>query len=165
MLIAIGRYTSTNSLPLSNSPHSVGPNYFQLPCNKPINTVYAPYVRDGPGTINGNYGGDPDYVGSRLNPVSVSKRVQVPTHENWSRNVTAFATSISDKDFEQPRKLWQIICGEPKGREQFLHNILPTLQDIPDEMKEQVLGKLRNAWGWNTPLTRYQNISDVWMRN
>jgi catalase len=119
--------------------YRVGPNYFQLPCNKPINTVYAPYVRDGPGTINGNYGGDPDYVGSRLNPVSVSKRVQVPTHEAWSGNVTAFATTISDKDFEQPRRLWQIICGEPKGKEQFLHNILPTLQDIPDEMKEQVL--------------------------
>jgi catalase len=144
MLIAIGRYTSSHSLHLSNSPRSVGPNYFQLPCNKPINTVYAPYVRDGPGTINGNYGGDPDYVGSRLNPVSVSKRVQVPTHEDWSGNVTAFATSISDKDFEQPRKLWQIICGEPQGKEQFLHNILPTLQDIPDEMKEQVLGKLGN---------------------
>ncbi|KAF5712811.1 catalase isozyme P [Fusarium mundagurra] len=117
----------------------VGPNYFQLPCNKPINKVYAPYVRDGPGTINGNYGGDPDYVGSRLRPVSMSKRVQVPIHEDWSGHVTAFATSITDKDFEQPRALWKIICKEPKGKEQFLHNILPTLSDIPDKMKDQVI--------------------------
>ncbi|KAF5626139.1 catalase isozyme P [Fusarium sp. NRRL 52700] len=119
--------------------YRVGPNYFQLPCNKPINKVYAPYVRDGPGTINGNYGGDPDYVGSELRPVSTSKRVQVPTHEDWSGHVTAFATSITDKDFEQPRALWKIICKEPKGKEQFLHNILPTLSDIPDKMKDQVI--------------------------
>ncbi|KAL5602301.1 hypothetical protein FOBRF1_009834 [Fusarium oxysporum] len=119
--------------------YRVGPNYFQLPCNKPINQVYAPYVRDGPGTINGNYGGDPDYVGSELRPVSTSKRVQVPTHEDWSGHVTAFATSVTDKDFEQPRALWKIICKEPKGKEQFLHNILPTLSDIPDKMKDQVV--------------------------
>ncbi|WZH47215.1 catalase [Fusarium acuminatum] len=145
-------FDDTYTWPLEKYPLHLLNNYFQdleQACFSPSNMVpgigpsadpvYAPYVRDGPGTINGNYGGDPDYVGSRLNPVSVSKRVQVPTHEAWSGNVTAFATTISDKDFEQPRRLWQIICGEPKGKEQFLHNILPTLQDIPDEMKEQVL--------------------------
>jgi len=65
----------------------------------------------------------------------------VPTHEDWSGHVTAFATSITDKDFEQPRALWKIICKEPKGKEQFLHNILPTLSDIPDKMKDQVVGE------------------------
>jgi catalase len=65
----------------------------------------------------------------------------VPTHEDWSGHVTAFATSITDKDYEQPRALWKIICKEPKGKEQFLHNILPTLRDIPDKMKDQVIGK------------------------
>ncbi|KAF5990183.1 putative catalase isozyme P [Fusarium bulbicola] len=69
----------------------------------------------------------------------MSKRVQVPTHEDWSGHVTAFATSVADKDFEQPRALWKIICKEPKGKEQFLHNILPTLSDIPDKMKDQVV--------------------------
>ncbi|KAF9774186.1 hypothetical protein IL306_007862 [Fusarium sp. DS 682] len=82
---------------------------------------------------------DPDYVGSEIRPVRMSKRIQVPTHEDWSGHVTAFATSITDKDFEQPRALWKIICKEPKGKEQFLHNILPTLQDIPDKMKDQVI--------------------------
>ncbi|RKL21915.1 Peroxisomal catalase [Fusarium oxysporum] len=138
----VGRMTLTKNLN----------NYFQdleQACFSPSNMVpgigpsadpvYAPYVRDGPGTINGNYGGDPDYVGSELRPVSTSKRVQVPTHEDWSGHVTAFATSITDKDFEQPRALWKIICKEPKGKEQFLHNILPTLSDIPDKMKEQVV--------------------------
>jgi catalase len=41
--------------------YRVGPNYQQLPCNKARSPVYSPYQRDGPSTINGNYGGDPDY--------------------------------------------------------------------------------------------------------
>lgn len=122
--------------------YRVGPNYFQLPPNKPVNCVYAPYVRDGPGTMNGNYGADPDYVGSNLCPVSTSKRVQMPTHEIWSGQVTAFATTLDDeRDFKQARELWQIICKEEGGREQFLHNIVPTLKDVPEKLKREVVGK------------------------
>jgi catalase len=123
--------------------YRVGPNYFQLPPNRPINKVYAPYVRDGPGTVNGNYGGDPDYVFSELRPVQISKRVQVPTHEHWNGNVTAFSTSVTDKDFVQARELWQIICQEDHGKEKFLNNIIPTLIDIPDRLKTQVVGGYR----------------------
>lgn len=90
--------------------------------------------------MNGNYGGDPDYVFSELRPVSVSHRVQMPTHEVWAGHVTAFSTSVMDKDFEQPRKLWKIICDEKGGKEQFLHNILPTLVDIPGKLRNEVLG-------------------------
>jgi catalase len=121
--------------------YRVGPNYFQLPPNKPINQVYAPYVRDGPGTMNGNYGGDPDYVFSELRPVSISKRVQVPTHEHWSGQVEAFSTSVTDRDFVQARQLWHIICKEKNGKDQFLHNILPTLQGIPSRLKSEVVGE------------------------
>lgn len=125
--------------------YRVGPNYFQLPPNRPINPVYSPYVRDGPGTMNGNYGGDPDYVFSELHPVKVSKRVALPTHEAYAGHVTAFATSMTDDDFKQARQLWKIICHEKNGKEQFLHNILPTLADIPDKLKAEVLGKWKNS--------------------
>ncbi|GFP56073.1 peroxisomal catalase [Trichoderma asperellum] len=119
--------------------YRVGPNYFQLPPNRPTNTVYAPYVRDGPGTMNGNYGSDPDYVFSELRPVRQSKRVQIPLQEHWTGPVKAFATQLSDKDFVQARQLWQIICKEPNGKEHFLHNIIPTLEDIPVNLKKEVL--------------------------
>lgn len=130
--------------------YRVGPNYFQLPPNRPINKVYAPYVRDGPGTMNGNYGGDPDYIFSELRPVATSKRVQVPTHETFDGKVTAFATSLTDKDFEQPRELWQIICKEKNGKEQFLRNILPTLEDVPERLQKEVVeyfGKVDKGLG------------------
>lgn len=122
--------------------YRVGPNYFQIPSNKPINKVYAPYVRDGTGTMNGNYGPDPDYLYSELRPLTLSKRVRIPTHEEYSGHVTAFSTSLTDKDFEQPRALWQIICKEENGKEQFLRNIMPTLQDVPEKLQQQVLSEL-----------------------
>lgn len=121
--------------------YRVGPNYFQLPPNRPTNTVYAPYVRDGPGTMNGNYGSDPDYVFSELRPVSQSKRVQIPLQEHWDGKVSSFATKLSDNDFVQARNLWQIICKEEKGKEHFLYNIIPTLQDIPATLRKEVLSK------------------------
>lgn len=40
--------------------YRVGPNYQQLPCNRPL-SVYSPYQRDGPMRLDGNYGSDPDY--------------------------------------------------------------------------------------------------------
>jgi catalase len=91
--------------------------------------------------MNGNYGADPDYVFSELRPVAQSARAQMPLHEQWSGRVTPFATSLTDKDFEQARKLWEIICKEPNGKEQLLHNILPTLVDIPDSLRKEVLSK------------------------
>ncbi|KAH7308117.1 catalase P2 [Stachybotrys elegans] len=118
--------------------YRVGPNYFQLPPNKPTNKVYAPFVRDGPGTMNGNYGGDPDYIFSELRPVSFSKRVQVPTHEHWNGQVEAFSTSVTDNDFVQARQLWHIICKEKNGKNQFLRNILPTLHGVPTRLRSQV---------------------------
>lgn len=122
--------------------YRVGPNYFQLPPNRPSNPLYAPYVRDGPGTMNGNYGGDPDYVFSELRAVTQSKRVQMPTHELWTGHVTQFATEVTDQDFEQPRKLWEIICKEPGGKKQFLGNVIPTLRGLPSKLQEEVQGTL-----------------------
>lgn len=121
--------------------YRVGPNYFQLPPNRPHNHVYSPYVRDGPATINGNYGGDPDYVFSELRPVAFAKRVRVPTPEQWSGHVTAFSTVLTDKDFVQARDLWHIICHEQNGKEEFFHNIVPTLKNIPPELQQKVIGK------------------------
>ncbi|UZP38126.1 hypothetical protein NXS19_005942 [Fusarium pseudograminearum] len=92
--------------------------------------------------MNGNYGGDPDYVFSQLRPVSVSKRVQVPTHEHFGGKVTSVATEFTDKDYVQARELWKIICGEEKGKQQFCDNIAPTIKDLPMELQGKVLDYL-----------------------
>jgi catalase len=68
--------------------------------------------------------------------------VQMPTHELWTGHVTAFSTTVTDKDFEQARKLWHIISDEPNGKEQLLHNIIPTIKDIPEKLQQEVLSML-----------------------
>lgn len=122
--------------------YRVGSNYFQLPPNRPINQVYAPYVRDGAATSNGNYGGDPNYVTSELRPVSLSKRHQGLNQERWSGQVTTFATTVTDKDFEQARALYHIICGQPDGKQQLVESIAATLTDLPAYLRQQVIGRV-----------------------
>ncbi|KAK5206785.1 catalase A [Exophiala xenobiotica] len=119
--------------------YRVGPNYQQLPSNKPRSKVYSPYQRDGPGRIDGNYGGDPDYVQSSLQPLRVSTRHAVPTHEQWNGQVVQHATEVTDKDFEQPRALWEIICSEKDGQKQFVDNIVPTLLGIKHDLQIRAL--------------------------
>ena len=119
--------------------YRVGTNYQQLPSNRPIAPVYSPYQRDGPGTINGNYGGDPDYVKSEFRKVTLSSRHQVPTHEDWAGKVVTFASEVTDKDFVQAREFWEILCKEDQGKEDFVKNIVPMVASIDSNLFQQVL--------------------------
>jgi catalase len=89
--------------------------------------------------MNGNYGGDPDYIFSQLRPVSLSSRVQVPTHETFDGHVTAFATQFNeDTDYVQARQLWKIICAE--GRQgDFINNVLDTFKNLDPHLQERVV--------------------------
>jgi catalase len=106
--------------------YRLGPNYQQIPCNKPISQVYSPYQRDGPGRMDGNYGADPDYVRSSYTKLAHGSH-ELATHEQWVGKVTSASTEVTDKDFEQPRLLWQAMLKEDGGRENFLKNLCPHL--------------------------------------
>lgn len=112
--------------------YRVGPNYQQLPSNKPLAPVYSPYERDGPGRIDGNYGGDPDYVRSEFRPMKFRK-VAMQGHYEWKGHMQSYATEVTDKDFVQARELWGIIKKEGAEGE-FLDNIVPTLVDIREDL-------------------------------
>ena len=62
--------------------YRLGVNYQQLPSNRAHVKVYNPYERDGRARIDGNYGGDPDYIRSEIRPVRVASRHALPTHEH-----------------------------------------------------------------------------------
>ncbi|KAH0287277.1 catalase-domain-containing protein [Aureobasidium namibiae CBS 147.97] len=106
--------------------YRLGPNYQQLPCNKPISQVYSPYQRDGPGRMDGNYGADPDYVRSSYTKLAHGSH-ELATHEQWVGKVVSASTEVTDKDFEQSRLLWQTMLKEDGGRENFLKNLCPHL--------------------------------------
>lgn len=121
--------------------YRLGANYQQLPSNRAHVNVYNPYERDGQARIDGNYGGDPDYVRSEARPVRLSSRHGVPTHEHWHGKVQVYSTGTTEKDFVQPRALWALICEEG-SRGRFKDNICPTVLDIGEPLRKQVYGIL-----------------------
>ncbi|RFU30492.1 hypothetical protein B7463_g5863, partial [Scytalidium lignicola] len=102
--------------------YRVGPNYQQLPVNRPICPVYQPYQRDGPATINGNYGGDPDYVRSQFVPLAKPRLVDDIEHDQWIGKVTAYTSEVVEDDFVQARMLWAIM-GKEGVQNEFIENV------------------------------------------
>lgn len=119
--------------------YRLGVNYQQLPTNRAHVKVYNPYERDGRARIDGNYGGDPDYIRSELRPVRLGSRHAVPAHEQWHGKVQVYSTGVTEKDWEQPRILWEMIQKEGAA-EEFMDNICPTLADVNEHLREQVYG-------------------------
>jgi catalase len=128
--------------------YRLGANYQQLPPNKPLSSVYSPYQRDGPGTINGNYGGDPDYVRSGFRRINFRNTHCYPEgHEVWNGKMQSYATEVTDRDFVQPRELWEIIKRE-KAEGQFLENIVPTLVPVEKGLSDKAIGEFSLLWFW-----------------
>ncbi|KAK5125211.1 hypothetical protein LTR85_000887 [Meristemomyces frigidus] len=105
--------------------YRVGPNYQQLPCNAARSKVYSPYQRDGPGRIDGNYGGDPDYVRSSFRKIKNIHPTDVSFNE-WQGKVETYSSEVTDADFVQCRELWKLF-KEEKNDEEFIHNVSGTL--------------------------------------
>ncbi|KAF2111411.1 catalase-like domain-containing protein [Lophiotrema nucula] len=95
--------------------YRVGPNYQQLPCNR-AQYVYAPFERDGPATINGNYGGDPNYVRSQFSKATPLDRSSDVAHYEWTGRVQNYTSEVTDEDFEQGRMLWKLMIDEKEDQ-------------------------------------------------
>lgn len=119
--------------------YRVGPNYQQLPCNAALSPVYSPYQRDGPASINGNYGGDPDYVRSSFRPLA--KGPKDITHDQWVGQVTAYSSEVVDDDFVQATDLWHIMEKEGE-QENFLKNLSGHLGGAVPRVQEESVRKL-----------------------
>ncbi|KND93490.1 Catalase [Tolypocladium ophioglossoides CBS 100239] len=119
--------------------YRLGVNYSQLPPNRPIAPVYAPYERDGT-TVTKNYGGDPNYVRSTLSPgVSTRAITQIRHLERVQPTATLGLNEIpvDDEDFQQPRELWRRVFDKSE-KSQWVSNISETLGDVPAPLREAV---------------------------
>ncbi|ORY17073.1 catalase-like domain-containing protein [Clohesyomyces aquaticus] len=115
--------------------YRVGPNYQQLPCNR-AKYVYSPYQRDGAGTINGNYGGDPNYV--RFSVRKISKGPIDVAHDEWVGRVSDYAADVVEDDFEQARMLWKIFLDEGEDTN-FIKNVTGHLKGATPEVQKQTI--------------------------
>jgi catalase len=116
--------------------YRVGPNYQQLPCNR-AKHVYSPYQRDGPMRLDGNYGGDPNYIRSSFRKADVGP-VDVK-HDEWTNGkVEAYKEEATDDDFIQAKDLWDLF--KKQGEDQVLiENVCGHLgKALPQVQKETV---------------------------
>ncbi|KAL1891144.1 catalase A [Ceratocystis pirilliformis] len=101
--------------------YRLGVNYQQIPVNRPLN-AFNPWQRDGSMVVDGGYGRNPNYPSS-YRKLQFNTNVKVTNeHEVWTGAVTnELFQEVSDADFEQPAKLWEVI-GRTEGQQQNLVN-------------------------------------------
>lgn len=116
--------------------YRLGVNYQLLPTNAPKCEVYCPIERDGFMNFSKNYGRDPNYVGSKINPVRFLTDEQGgPNARGTTKNVgmydqasagevpVSFASEVSGKDFEQARALWGVMGKQEGAQKRFVDNV------------------------------------------
>ena len=107
--------------------YRLGVNYQMLPVNRTSSNVYVPTERDGFMNFTDNYGGDPNYVGTQIKPVSfsagVSQKKWKSTKEPLSEPVV-FTSDVTDKDFLQAREMWnKVLAAQEGAQDRFVSNI------------------------------------------
>lgn len=128
--------------------YRLGVNYQQLPVNRPVSKVYAPYQRDGFGTIGDNYGGEPNYVRSALREVRFVPKAEGLVigggkHEEWVRGkVEDYSSEVTDEDYVQCTAFWRDVLGKQEGQQEiFVGNVAGHLRGADDRVWEGVFGK------------------------
>lgn len=102
--------------------------------------------------FDGNYGGDPNYVGSSIkptkfyqdvkgtNPAALSIHTQ---HEKWAGEVSAYTSEITDADFVQPAALWEVMGREPGAQDRLIDNLVDNIKGVKyPELRKAVYGML-----------------------
>lgn len=146
--------------------YRLGVNYQFLPTNASKNQVYCPTERDGFMNFKSNYGGDPNYLGSKIrtmafkgvgasNGVANGHGVEVegaktalkgkksPTEQVYYDGPVAFASEVTDDDFVQPRALWEVFGRQEGCQERFINTVAGHVSQVKrDWLREEVFREL-----------------------
>ena len=130
--------------------YRLGVNYQQLPTNAAKSPVYCPFQRDGHMRFDNNYGADPNYVGSSLQPTKFYPEVKATQpsalslhtdHEKWVGEVLSYTSQVTDEDFVQPAALWEVIGREAGHQERLIGNVAAHLQGVKNaDLRSAVYG-------------------------
>lgn len=130
--------------------YRLGVNYQQLPTNAAKVPVYCPFQRDGAMRFDDNYGADPNYVGSTLQPTrfkpeksgATVRSLSVHTdHEKWVGEVSAYTSQTTEEDFVQPAALWEVLGREPGHQDRVIDNLAGSISGVQlPELRDSVYG-------------------------
>lgn len=122
--------------------HRLGANFAQIPVNCPFKSgSFAPQIRDGPMCVNGNLGPTPNYANAYNCPVQYNAKAKPSgdkPDEEYSGEVVPFHWTVTDYDYVQPGKLWDVLGREPGEQEALIHNVATNAINANDEIQERV---------------------------
>ena len=148
--------------------YRLGINYQFLPTNAASSEVYCPTERDGFMNFTKNYGGDPNYVGSKIKPTNffaaeqrelkdaANKVVAKPTSKEVDRYdqtpagavPESFASAASEKDFTQATSLWRLMRNQDGAQKRFVDNVSAHVSGCEKTwLRDEVYGTSRLNYG------------------
>ncbi len=95
--------------------------------------------RDGFSNFRGNYGPDPNYVGSSLR--SMTYAAGNTSHDEWAGKTAAYSSVVTDDDFVQATALWKVLGTEPGQQDNFVSNVAGHLKSAIPQVQEKTIGK------------------------
>ncbi|GES64573.1 putative catalase [Aspergillus terreus] len=118
--------------------YRLGVNYQQLPVNSARAPVHCPFERSGAMNFGSNYGDEPNYVGSSLQPSTFAKASNgagpvsstITEHEEWIGKVCSYASGVEDKDYEQAAGLWKVLGREEGHQDRFVGNVASNVRQV-----------------------------------
>lgn len=122
--------------------HRLGPNFHQIPINCPLKSgSFAPQIRDGPMCVDGNLGATPNYAGAYNCPVQYAAPAKISskgTDEKYIDEVVPVHWEITDYDFVQPAKFWDVLGRTPGEQEALVHNVAAHVSAAKPFIQERV---------------------------
>jgi catalase len=155
--------------------YRLGANYQFLPTNATKSGIWNPMQRDGAMNFTSNYGGEPNYVNSRISKMEYKGHASIAMREDeagakskvlevtplsqesdyleYESHATTFTTEVTDEDFVQPRALWAVMGKQDGAQARFVDNVAAHVAEVEQQwlredvytMFAKVDGKLGSA--------------------
>lgn len=123
--------------------HRLGPNYTQIPVNRPIAAAIGTHQRDGFMAVDGNGGNGPNYEPNSYENDPKSVRSAANSSSSVSGVIKRHPVSLTDADFMQAGRLYQIQSKEAKIR--MIQNIVGHLKGTKPFIRSRQIANFKRA--------------------
>lgn len=122
--------------------HRVGPNFAQLPVNRPLKVCN--YERDGPMVFD-NQGGAPNYCPNSFKGPTTSntKAKRLTVSVNYPGDVASY-NSEDDDNYSQPRDFWRKVLKETE-KLSLVENVVSTLKMANETIQLRMINVFTNV--------------------
>jgi catalase len=120
--------------------HRLGPNYEQIPVNRPLNQVHN-YQRDGFMRVDENGGDTPNYSPNSFDNIETDHSYREPAMELESNTADWYGRNLNDDDhYTQPGLLFRKVMNDQE-RENTVNNFVSHMSGINGPKRDEIIGR------------------------